>query len=118
MTDLRNKITKLAYENPGEVRDALMPLLASGSKEASSLSGILRKYPEFSSEIQREIKGLKAALRRSNFGQISDALMDIQMALEDRHRGNLEEFRARSPLNRELAEYAKAQYTKKTGEPW
>jgi hypothetical protein len=116
MSNLRKAAIQLAHDNPGPIQDALLPLLTK--QAASSLSSILKRYSEFASEIPREIKSLKAALRRADYRQISGALMDLQMALEDRHRGNLDEFRARSPFNRELAEYAKAQYTKKTGERW
>jgi hypothetical protein len=34
MTDLRNRITRLAHENPGKIRDALMPILAGTSRRA------------------------------------------------------------------------------------
>jgi hypothetical protein len=34
MTSLRNKVIKLASENPGEIREALLPLLGRGVKSA------------------------------------------------------------------------------------
>jgi hypothetical protein len=46
MTTLHDKLTKLAYDNPGEIRDALLPILASQKLAAKWSDG--RNLPESS----------------------------------------------------------------------
>ena len=84
-----------------------------------TLKDVLKKWPEFASEIERELKKLRSALRGTpDFGRVSDALMEIQMRLEDDHRRDPAAFHARSPFNIALSDFAKAEYERKTGDRW
>ncbi len=93
--------------------------LLKGKKASASLKDVLRKWPEFAPEIQKELRGLRAALRGDpDFGRVSNALMQIQMRLEDDHRRDPAAFHARAPFNKALADFAKAEYQHKTGNKW
>jgi len=99
----------------------LIKVLRAGpnKKASASLKDVLRKWPEFAPEIQKELRGLRAALRGDpDFGRVSDALMQIQMRLEDDHRRDPAAFHARAPFNKALADFAKAEYEHKTGDKW
>ena len=113
MSDLRNRIIRLAYENP-ELRGDLLPLV----KEARAA-----KFPKLPKEvadlIRDEIKGLKRALRGTpNFGDVSWALTEIQMRLEDDFRSDPDTFRRMSKYNTAIADWAKSEYERKSGESW
>jgi len=93
-------------------------------KLKSNLKDVLRTFPkELVAEVGPELRRLNRLLKGNpEFGDVSRVLIDVQTKLEDPWRDTSKtdpaEFYKRTPLNKAIADFAKAKYEELTGERW
>jgi hypothetical protein len=72
---LRDQVTKLAYDNPGEIRDALLPLLKTASvKLRKPTTDELREIRALARSIGSK-HGIKPSVRSPSKGSVSDVVL-------------------------------------------